>query len=108
MQYACTTCGLPSDRRQCARHRSQRRQERKAAGFTGERGSTRAWRRLRDRVLERDDHTCVRCGVTKAELDRRDPPEVLDVHHLIGKAAGGSDVMANLVSLCPRCHGSVS
>jgi 5-methylcytosine-specific restriction endonuclease McrA len=63
-------------------------------------GSTRAWRRTRALVLERDSHRCtmvvagVRCPTTHG----------LDVHHVIERAAGGSDHPSNLVTLCRQHH----
>ncbi|MGB3443852.1 MAG: HNH endonuclease signature motif containing protein [Actinophytocola sp.] len=62
---------------------------------------------IREAVLERDDHACVRCGVAIQRpyysLQHRDP-----------RGAGGSRLlhtMANLVTLCgsgtTRCHGHV-
>lgn len=62
---------------------------------------------IRDAVLERDGHACVRCGVAVQRpfysLQHRDP-----------RGAGGSRLlhtMANLVTLCgsgtTKCHGHV-
>lgn len=61
-----------------------------------QRASSRAWRRLRAAVLERDDYRCQTpdCPATATE-----------VHHVVPVAQGGAmfDV-ANLVSLCRACH----
>ena len=56
-------------------------------------GSTRAWRNLRARVLERDRHRCQQCGAPATEVD-----------HLIQVADGGPDVLANLQAVCSGCH----
>lgn len=59
----------------------------------------RVWRETRSDVLERDQHTCLRCG------DRAQ-----DVHHRVARGQGGSSRPAiafglpNLVSLCRACH----
>ncbi|QIO25467.1 HNH endonuclease [Haloarcula sp. JP-L23] len=58
---------------------------------------------LRERVLERDNYTCQRCGSESDDV--RTQAEVnLHCHHIIPKAAGGPDVMENAVTLCERCH----
>jgi 5-methylcytosine-specific restriction endonuclease McrA len=55
------------------------------------------WQTIRDQVLERDNYRCVSC---RAELQSRDA----DVHHLLPRSMGGSDELANLVTLCDGCH----
>jgi 5-methylcytosine-specific restriction endonuclease McrA len=60
-------------------------------------GSTRQWRTIRARVLNRDGHECTirgpRCTITATEVD-----------HIINKAAGGTDTLANLRAVCQSCH----
>ncbi|MDX6436767.1 MAG: 5-methylcytosine-specific restriction enzyme [Gaiellaceae bacterium] len=56
-------------------------------------GSTRAWRRLRARVLVRDDYRCQHCGKPATHAD-----------HVLPKAAGGSDHIGNLEALCTDCN----
>lgn len=55
----------------------------------------RPWRRLRERVLVRDNYTCQACGTVSTELE---------VDHKVSKAKDGTDGMDNLQSLCPSCH----
>lgn len=52
---------------------------------------------------DRDGYTCQSCGV---EVSRRSQDQAADyeVHHLIPAAAGGSDTLENLVTLCEKCH----
>lgn len=57
----------------------------------------RAWRRLRDVVLYRDNYTCQHCG-------RVCVPENLCADHIINRASGGSDDLSNLQALCTDCH----
>lgn len=68
----------------------------------------RGWTRARKRALERDDHSCVLCGTTRAELGRNP-----DVHHVVPVRAfvetpvtveADAHYLENLVSLCPSCH----
>lgn len=55
----------------------------------------RPWRRLRERVLVRDNYTCQACGQIGPNLE---------VDHKVSKAKGGSDAMDNLQALCSSCH----
>lgn len=55
----------------------------------------RPWRRIRERILKRDQYTCRSCGVVTQELE---------VDHIINVAEGGSDDDSNLQSLCVPCH----
>lgn len=51
---------------------------------------------IRAKVLARDGHRCATpgCGSTR----------FLEVHHLAPRSQGGSHRLANLVTLCSRCH----
>ena len=57
---------------------------------------------VRETVLERDNHVCLRCG----------SPHALQIHHRMPRGAGGSrmwwiNLPSNLVTLCLTCHGEV-
>jgi hypothetical protein len=52
---------------------------------------------LRNRTLERDDHTCVNCGATDS----------LEAHHIIPRCEGGPDTLKNMATLCSECHTAV-
>ena len=54
----------------------------------------RAYRRITKRILERDDWRCQKCGSL----------ENLQIHHKIKRSQLGDDALANLVTLCARCH----
>ena len=56
-------------------------------------GSTALWRKIRARVLTRDQHTCQRCGLEATHVD-----------HVIPRRLGGDDSMDNLQALCKRCN----
>lgn len=47
-------------------------------------------------VLERDNWTCVKCGI--------DDEEVLEVDHILEVSVGGKTEMENLQTLCANCH----
>jgi len=57
--------------------------------------SSAKWRKLRQFILERDDHMCQECG----EI------ETLEVHHII---SANDEVLRftpeNLITLCHNCH----
>lgn len=54
----------------------------------------RRWRRLRRLVLDRDGWRCRKCGRAGR----------LEVDHARPLFRGGGDELANLQSLCRRCH----
>lgn len=56
-------------------------------------GSTRAWRKIRAAVLERDGYRCRWCGR---------PADTVD--HLTARARNGDDDPGNLVAACRRCN----
>lgn len=61
--------------------------------------------RMRELVIKRDNYTCQRCGAS----NHPDKPTnvVLTVHHIVGVASGGLNMMSNLVTLCNHCHANV-
>lgn len=64
-----------------------------SARQTGKRGSTRAWRKLRDEVLARDGWECYICKGVANQVD-----------HLIPKAKGGQDTLENTAAICQACN----
>jgi len=56
-------------------------------------GSTALWRKIRQRVLARDQHTCQRCGLEATHVD-----------HIVPRKLGGDDSMDNLQAVCKRCN----
>lgn len=61
---------------------------------------TPEWEETRRQVLRRDNYGCVAC-----QCDLRE--DGAHVHHVLPRAAGGSDELANLISLCSMCHAAV-
>ncbi|MEI6505046.1 MAG: HNH endonuclease [Planctomycetota bacterium] len=55
--------------------------------------NTRAWRTLRLRILDRDDHTCYRCGKDATTVD-----------HIQPRAYGGTNEDSNLAACCTYCN----
>lgn len=58
----------------------------------------RPWRRLRDYILQRDQHLCQPC---KAQGRYS---EATQVDHIVPQAEGGTDDRVNLQSICTPCH----
>lgn len=56
--------------------------------------ATKEWKELAQSVLDRDEHTCQRCGATKSLL----------VHHKVPRKNGGADHKSNLKTVCKSCH----
>jgi 5-methylcytosine-specific restriction endonuclease McrA len=56
-------------------------------------GSTARWRKIRQRILERDQFTCQACGLEGNTVD-----------HITPRSLGGGDDEFNLQCLCYRCN----
>ena len=56
-------------------------------------GSTSQWRKIRQRILNRDGHTCQACGMDGNSVD-----------HIVPRSAGGGDQDWNLQTLCTSCN----
>lgn len=55
---------------------------------------------LRNFIKERDQHTCLQCGVSVAA----EPHLLLEVDHIVPVSRGGLSVVENLQTLCWRCN----
>lgn len=95
MRRPCLACGKLTE------HGSYCRLHRKQQGGTGQRGSTRRWRKLRAQVIERDDWRCTYIDPKTGErCPKRDE---LEADHIVPVAAGGKDTMENCRTRC-RAH----
>jgi 5-methylcytosine-specific restriction endonuclease McrA len=56
-------------------------------------GSTRHWRKIRERILRRDGYICQYCG-----------QEANTVDHVIPRKLNGLDTDDNLLAACSRCN----
>jgi 5-methylcytosine-specific restriction protein A len=71
--------------------------EPKADKFGQGRGG-RPWRRLRERILQRDSYVCQACA-------REGRTQIAhEVDHVVNIAAGGTDDPSNLEAICTDCH----
>ncbi|WP_205427243.1 HNH endonuclease [Clostridium botulinum] len=58
------------------------------------RANKNRFKKIRLKILERDDYKCVECGSS----------HWLNVHHIKERNQGGDDSDENLVTLCYECH----
>jgi 5-methylcytosine-specific restriction protein A len=67
-------------------------------GSRQDRGYGAAWEALRLQVLTRDRGICIPC------YGRGRYTRAVEVDHVLSKARGGSDDLANLQAICKACH----
>ena len=60
---------------------------------SGRKTNNANWKKLRNRILIRDNHTCYLCGM-----------EATTVDHIHPLAKGGTDDEWNLAAACKRCN----
>lgn len=78
---ACLACGaLTNAGSYCQRHQPRN-------------GSTRAWRTMRDVILDRDQYTCQLCGARAEHID-----------HITPLSEGGTSRASNLRATCAPCN----
>jgi hypothetical protein len=87
----CLVCGRICERRGVSRCDLHRGRE----PFSGSKlAYTRMPENVRQAVLARDGHRCVRCGSTTR----------LEVDHIVPVSRGGQHTVANGRTLCRPCH----
>ena len=99
---ACYTAWLAEQRRQeGVWSASDNPNWQDGADWSGRYGA--GWSRARNQALDRDAHTCQRCGASRADLGQNP-----DVHHLepvrTFEEPAAAHTLENLVSLCRACH----
>lgn len=62
------------------------------------RGYGSAWRKLRNRIMKRDNELCQVC------IKRNRLTKAREVDHILSKADGGTDDESNLQAICRGCH----
>lgn len=56
------------------------------------------WKKIRTRILIRDDYECQKCGAHKSEV------RFMDVHHKKSFLISRDNSEDNLIALCRKCH----
>lgn len=64
--------------------------------------NSRAWEKVRRRILPRDLYTCQLCGVILKS--GRTDPRAANVDHIAPRHTGGGDEDENLRALCRQCN----
>lgn len=62
---------------------------------------------VRIKVLDRDQHRCVRCGWSYKDAHAGDPRKMLELHHKVAHADKGGNTVENLVTLCNVDHDDI-
>lgn len=70
----------------------------KHQGSRHARGYGSRWVKLRLQVLRRDQHLCVVCRAAGRVR------VATEVDHVVPRAKGGTDALANLQAICTPCH----
>ena len=78
---------------------SQKLQNPEIQGEQYQQGTLANWENLKAYAKYRDGYKCRACGKSKYKDGAK-----LEVHHIIRKADGGTDVPENVVTLCHDCH----
>ena len=78
---------------------SQKLKNPEIQGEQYQQGTLAGWENLKAYAKYRDGYKCRACGNSKHKDGVR-----LEVHHIIRKADGGTDVPENVVTLCHDCH----
>ena len=78
---------------------SQKLKNPEIQGEQYQQGTLAGWENLKAYAKYRDGYKCRACGKSKHKDGAR-----LEVHHIIRKADGGTDVPENVVTLCEGCH----
>ena len=76
----------------------QKLQNPEIQGDEYQQGTLAGWENLKAYAKYRDGYKCRVCGKSKKDGKK------LEVHHIIRKADGGTDVPENVVTLCEECH----
>lgn len=92
----CGSCGRVIERRPCP-YCAPERDRRKGAKRVASGYNTSHWRKLRKQVLERDGHTCTRCGRPATSVHLR---PALRANHRLATAD-------DCRSVCHPCHGQI-
>lgn len=78
---------------------SQKLKNPEVQGEQYQQGTLAGWENLKAYAKYRDGYKCRACGKSKHKDGVR-----LEVHHIIRRADGGTDVPENVMTLCEDCH----
>ena len=98
-----TGCAELTDGRYCEKHQKEMdaRYNKYERDPRARKRYGRTWKRIRDRYMA-EHPLCEECQ----KAGRLTPAE--EVHHIIPLSKGGTNKDSNLMSLCTRCHSSIT
>lgn len=65
------------------------------------------WEIIRGEVLDRDEHTCQRCGYRQEPTDAADGDRRLEAHHASPHTTPSLETLEEFVTLCGPCHATL-
>ena len=99
IKFVCKMLPVDKIRLEVGKFDSQRLANPTIQGEDYQKGVLFGWENLKSYAKWRDGYKCRACGKSKHKDGVR-----LDVHHIIRKADGGTDIPENVVTLCHDCH----
>lgn len=69
------------------------------SGIEYQQGDQMGFWNIREYIFHRDNHQCQNPNCNNKSIN-----PILQVHHIIFKSNGGTDMPSNLVTLCNKCH----
>lgn len=65
------------------------------------------WTVIRREVLDRDEHTCQRCGYRREPTDAGDADRRLEAHHASPHTPPSLEALEEFITLCGPCHATL-
>ena len=99
IKFVCKMLPVAHIRLEIGKFDSQKLKYPEIQGEQYQQGTLANWENLKAYAKYRDGYKCRACGRSKHKDGVK-----LEVHHIIRKADGGTDVPENVVTLCEDCH----
>ena len=99
MQFVCKRLPIGKMVLEIGKFDSQKLKNPEIEGKQYQQGTLANWENLKSYAKYRDGYCCRACGKSKHKDGVK-----LEVHHIIRRADGGTDVPKNVITLCEGCH----
>lgn len=99
IMFVCKFLPIRTVRLEIGKFDSQKISNPDIQGEQYQQGTLAGWENLKAYAKYRDGYKCRACGKSKHKDGVK-----LEVHHIIRRADGGTDVPENVVTLCEDCH----
>ena len=95
---SCPVCGIEywGAKKTCSRACANKNRTGIVYDGQNKRNNAHGGHFLKEKLSAQRGRTCERCGYANYNI--------LQVHHVVARANGGSDSVCNLELLCPNCH----